>query len=296
MTHTQLEYLIAVVNCGNFTAAAESCFVTQPTLSVQIKMLEDELGVILLDRSRKPVVPTLLGERVVEQARTALEQVERIREIVKEYKGEISGTLRLGVIPTIAPYLIHKFLPSFMSCYDGVRVEIREMKTAEIIDALNRDALDVAIVAGGTCADKFIETELFPDRFYAYVSTHSPLYQKSNIRLEDIKMDELVLLSVGNCMRDQVLELCQKKRESFSKCIFESGSVDTLMRIVDVTNSITIIPEMAIEFIKEENRQQVKTLFRGASSRMISMVRRRNYVKQSLFFALRKAIVDAVGK
>lgn len=296
MTHTQLEYLIAVANCGNFTAAAELCFVTQPTLSVQIKMLEDELGVILLDRSRKPVVPTLLGERVVEQARTALEEVDRIREIVLEYKDEISGTLRLGVIPTIAPYLVHKFLPTFMSRYEDVHVEVREMQTAQIVDALQRDMLDVAIVAAGTCGEHFSETELFQDRFYAYVSTHSPLFLKSNIRIEDINMDELVLLSVGNCMRDQVLELCQKKREVPSRCVFESGSVDTLMRIVDVTNSVTVIPEMAVEFISAEHRPQVKTLLRGASSRMISLVRRRNYVKQSLCLALRKSIMDSVGR
>jgi len=294
MTIIQLEYLLAVANFGSFSVAAEHCFVTQPSLSMQIKSLEEELGVTLLDRSKKPVIPTEAGVAVIEQAREALMEYNSIREVVARLKGETSGRIRLGVIPTIAPYLLHKFIPEFVRRYPKVELEIRELKTEDIIDALNRDKIDAALVAGGTCGEGILEYELFDDRFYAYVSTENPLYNKSNIRLEDIDMRDLILLSVGNCMRDQVLELCQARRDVPSHYYFESGSLDTLMRIVDCTSCITVIPEMAVEYVPKERLSQVKTLLKGASSRKIALVVRRTYVKKSIVDALRATILDCV--
>lgn len=295
MTIIQLEYLLAVANFGSFSVAAEHCFVTQPSLSMQIKALEEELGVMLLDRSRKPVIPTEAGERVLEQVRLTLKEFRTIPEVVATLKGEVSGHLSLGVIPTIAPYLLHKFIPEFVRRYPNVDLEVREMKTEHIVEALSHDTLDVAIVAGGTCGDGFIEQDLFDDRFYAYVSPESPLHNKTNVRMEDIDMRNLVLLSTGNCMRDQVLELCQARHNAPSHYSFESGSIDTLMRIVDSTPTMTIIPQMALEFVPEGRRHQVKTLFKGASSRKISLTTRRTYVKQSLVNALRTTILDCVN-
>ena len=294
MTIIQLEYLLAVANFGSFSIAAEHCFVTQPSLSMQIKALEEELGVVLLDRSRKPVIPTEAGERVLEQVRTALKEFRSINEVVANMKGEVSGRLRLGVIPTIAPYILHKFIPEFVRRYPRVELEVREMKTEHIVEALHHDTLDVAIVAGGTCGDGIIENDLFDDRFYAYVSPNSLLYNRSNVRMEDIDMRDLVLLSTGNCMRDQVLELCQARNAMPSHYAFESGSIDTLMRIVDSTSTMTVIPQMALEYVPEARRRQVKTLFKGASSRKISLATRRTYVKRSLVDALRTTILDCV--
>lgn len=279
MTIVQLEYLLAVANFGSFSVAAEHCFVTQPSLSMQIKSLEDELGVMLLDRSKKPVIPTEAGEAVLAQARETLREYNSIKEVVARIKGEMSGRIRLGVIPTIAPYMLHKFIPDFVQRYPKVELEIREMKTEYIIDALNRDRIDAALVAGGTCGDGILEYDLFDDRFFAYVSPDSPLYNKSNIRIEDIDMRDLILLSAGNCMRDQVLELCQARKGVPAHYSFESGSLDTLMRIVDCTSCMTVIPEMAVEYIPKERRSQVKNLLKGASSRKISLAIRRTYVK-----------------
>ncbi|MGN0007447.1 MAG: LysR substrate-binding domain-containing protein [Alistipes sp.] len=294
MTIIQLEYLLAVANFGSFSVAAEHCFVTQPSLSMQIKSLEEELGVMLLDRSKKPVIPTKAGEAVIEQAREALKEYNSIKEVVARMKGETSGRIRLGVIPTIAPYLLHKFIPDFIRRYPKVELEIRELQTEDIIDALHRDKIDAALVAGGTCGNGMLEYELFDDRFYAYVSPENPLYNKSNIRLEDIDMRDLVLLSIGNCMRDQVLELCQARRDIPSRYYFESGSLDTLMRIVDCTNCVTVIPEMAVEYVPKERMSQVKTLLKGASSRKIALVMRRTYVKKSIVDALRTTILDCI--
>ncbi len=294
MTIIQLEYLLAVANCGSFSQAAEHCFVTQPSLSMQIKSLEEELGVVLLDRSKKPVIPTEAGEVVLEQVRKTLKAYNYIRESVAELKGEMSGKLRLGVIPTIAPYLLHRFLPQFVKSYPKVELEIREMVTEEIVDALRRDMIDAALVASGTCGDGIIEHDLFGDRFYCYVSSANPLYQRQNIRIEDIDLKDLLLLSTGNCMRDQIIELCQARRDLPSRYYFESGSLDTLMRIVDCTSSITIIPEMAIDYIPKEKRDCVKTLAKGATSRRIAIAVRRTYVKNSLIKALASSIIESI--
>ena len=294
MTIIQLEYLLAVANCGSFSMAAEHCFVTQPSLSMQVKALEEELGVVLLDRSKKPVIPTEAGEAVLAQAREALKEYDAIKEVVAEMKGETAGKMRLGVIPTIAPYLLHRFIPDFVKLYPKVELEIREMVTSDIVDALRRDRIDAAIVAAGTCGEGIIEQELFSDRFYLYVSPNNPLYERSNVRIEDIDLKDLILLSPGNCMRDQILELCQARRAMTAHYSFESGTLDTLMRIVDCTSCVTVIPEMSLDYISPEHRSQVKTLAKGATSRKIAVAIRRTYVKTSIVKALTDTIVKAV--
>ena len=263
---------------------------------MQIKALEEELGVVLLDRSKKPVIPTEAGEAVLEQVRETLKEYNSIREVVAEMKGEISGKLRLGVIPTIAPYLLHKFIPEFVRRYPHVELEIREMVTADIIEALRKDRIDAAIVASGTCPEGIIEHDMFSDRFFLYVSPSNPLSERSNVRIEDIDMNDLILLSPGNCMRDQILELCQARREAVSNYSFESGTIDTLMRLVDCTGNVTIIPEMALEYIPVERRGQVKTLAKGATSRKIAVAVRRTYVKTSIVQALMQTIMSCVAK
>ena len=293
MTIIQLEYLLAVANYGSFSLAAEKCFVTQPSLSMQVKNLEEELGAIVLDRSKKPVLPTDAGLAVIRQAKEAVQAFAMVREVVSDLQNEISGTLRLGVIPTIAPYLLHRFIPDFVRKCPKVELQIREMMTGNIIRALDRDMLDAAIMAGGTSPEGIREEELFNDRFFAYVSTDHPLCQRSNIRIEDIDVRHLLLLSEGNCLRDQVIELCQAQKNIARQYSFESGSLETLMRIVDNTpNLITIIPEMVADYIDEKHRPQVKTLAKGAASRKITIAVRRTYVKRSLIDALKESVMN----
>ena len=293
MTIIQLEYLLAVANYGSFSLAAEKCFVTQPSLSMQVKNLEEELGVIVLDRSKKPVLPTDAGLAVIRQAKEAVQAFAMVREVVSDLQNEISGTLRLGVIPTIAPYLLHRFIPDFVRKCPKVELQIREMMTGNIIRALDRDMLDAAIMAGGTSPEGIREEELFNDRFFAYVSTDHPLCQRSNIRIEDIDVRHLLLLSEGNCLRDQVIELCQAQKNIARQYSFESGSLETLMRIVDNTpNLITILPEMVADYIDEKHRPQVKTLAKGAASRKITIAVRRTYVKRSLIDALKESVMN----
>ena len=296
MTIIQLEYLLAVANCGSFSAAAEKCFVTQPSLSMQIKNLEEELGIVLLDRTRKPVVPTNAGEAVLRQARETVKAFEAIREIVANLKNDVSGTLRLGIIPTIAPYLVHRLIPDFTKKYPKVDLMIREMKSRDIIHALRHDMLDAAIMSGGTIPDDIQEEDLFNDRFFVYVSPDHPLRQRNNIRIEDIDPRRMLLLSEGNCLRDQILELCLPRKNTTRQYAFDCNSIETLMRIVDSTpNSFTVVPEMVTEFIEEPHRSQLKTLAKGAVSRKISIAVRRTYAKSSLIAALKESILTVAG-
>ncbi len=296
MTIIQLEYLLAVANCGSFSKASELCFVTQPSLSMQIKNLEEELGVVLLDRSKKPVVPTQVGMLVIERAREALLAYNNVKECVSELKGSIAGKLRLGVIPTIAPYLLPRFVHTFGETYPAVELEIREMITPDIIRAMDCDELDAAILAGGTCPDRITEQELFDDRFYVYVSPENPLSARTNLRIEDIYSKDLILLAEGHCLRDQVIELCGASRLRELPYTLQSGSLETVMRIVDTTSMLTIIPEMALPYIPEANRNRVKSLAKGAASRKIVVGVRRTYAKETIITALRSTIMECVNK
>jgi LysR family hydrogen peroxide-inducible transcriptional activator len=259
---------------------------------MQIKALEEELGVILLDRTKKPVIPTETGEVVIRNAREALKSYNYVKESVNEMKGEISGILRLGVIPTVGPYLLHRFIPEFIEKYPKVELAVFEMETAAIVDALEKDALDAALVSSGTTPEGIMEYELFNDRFHLYVSKKNDLYERSNVRIEDIDMKQLVLLSQGHCLRDQIIELCQGRKSAHSRYTFECGSLETLMHIVDCTNSVTVLPEMAIPFVPEKNYHQIKTLAKGAISRKIALAVRRTYVKHSIISALRDTVLE----
>lgn len=292
MTIIQLEYLLAVANHGSFSRAAQHCFVTQPSLSMQIKALEEELGVTLLDRSRKPVVPTEAGTVVLRNARETLKAYQYIRESVSELKGEVSGLLRLGVIPTIAPYMLHKLLPWVRRKYPKMELEVTETTTAPILEALGRDRLDAAILTAGSVGKGIREHELYNDPFHAYLSPSHPLAGRSNIPLEAIQPRELLLLGEGHCLREQVIELLPPGRKGGAADKLECNSLETLMRIVDATpGAMTILPRMAAEFVPAERNKQLKTLSKGAASRKIIVAVRRTYAKNSLIGALKEAIL-----
>lgn len=245
---------------------------------------------VLLDRSaKKPVIPTEAGEVVMEQARETLRAYNGIREAVAELKGETAGKLRLGVIPTIAPYLLHKFIPAFVRDYP--KVGTRDFGDDHLGDRRGAQARPHRCGAGGQRRAEVLEQELFSDRFYAYVSPENPLYERQNIRIEEIDLKDLVILSPGNCMRDQIIELCQARRSMPAHYTFESGSLGTLMRIVDCTSCLTIIPEMAVEYIPADHLDRLKTLAKGATSHKIAVAVRQDYVKNSIIRALTETIL-----
>lgn len=297
MTIIQLEYLLAVANCGSFSAAAKRCFVTQPSLSMQIKNLEEELGAVLLDRTKKPVMPTVVGEAVLRQAREALSAFNTVKEIVGEARGEMTGTLRLGVLPTIAPYILHLLLPMFEERLPKVEVSIAEMTATQIVEALDRDVIDAAILSGGTTPENVRVEELFSDRFYIYLSPRSLLYGRNTIRLEELSAKDMLMLNEGHCLREQVIDLFATPSGQLPNFYahYRAGSLDTLMSLVDTTDKMTVLPEMAVRMLSATRRNQVRTLARGAISRKIVLATRRGYIKQSIIATLHEIMVE-VGR
>ena len=293
MTIIQLEYLLAVANYGNYSAAAKHCFVTQPSLSMQINNLEEELGVILLDRNSKPIVPTETGVLVLEQAKEAVAAFYSTKEKVSGLKGELSGKLRLGIIPTISPYLLPKFFPKFIKRCPKVELEIRDMFTADIIDFLSRDLIDVAILAGGDPI-RIKEINLFDDKLYFYVSPKSEWYHHTHVAIDEVDIKHVAMLSEGNCMRNQVLKsLCLNKKAFKSQYNFVNCSLDTLMHFVDINDSaITIIPSMAIDYIPKERLGQIKPFAKANAHRKITMSVGRTYVKELIVKAVKDSLME----
>ncbi|MDR2937263.1 MAG: LysR family transcriptional regulator [Rikenellaceae bacterium] len=296
MTIVQLEYLLAVANHGSFSTAAEYCFVTQPSLSTQISNLENELGVILLDRGTKPIVPTEVGQAVLEQAKLTIAAFYNTKERVSSMRGELSGKLRLGVIPTISPYLMPGFVTRFIKKHPDVKFDIYDMHTSDIVDALSRDVIDVAILSGGQSEVKIKETELFDDKLYVYVSPENELYGRREILGEEIDVKKLLLLSEGNCLRNQVLKLCRAKKDIDSPFNFINGSLENLMYTVDRTSGITIIPAMAVGHIPEDRRRQIIPFGRAGAKRKITMAVAPTYVRESLVSAVRESVMAVANE
>lgn len=296
MTITQLEYIIALDTHRNFVNAAESCFVTQPTLSMQIQKLEDELGVKIFDRSKQPVIPTNIGSEIILQAREVLKEHSKIIELIQDEKGVIKGTLRLGVIPTVAPYLIPRFLVKFLNKFPDVNLIVNELTTEQIIFQLKNDLLDCGIMASPIKDKNLNESILYYEEFVAYVSNNNKLAKKTTIRTEDLDLEDIWILNEGHCMRNQIINLCGERKKGSTKARFEyqTGSVETLKRIVEQDDGITILPELAILDYGPDNIDMVRYFKSPAPVREISMFTHRNFVKKKLVKTLSDEIISNV--
>ncbi|WP_029904627.1 hydrogen peroxide-inducible genes activator [Prevotella sp. 10(H)] len=283
MNIQQLEYIIAVDNHRHFAKAAEASFVTQPTLSMMIQKLEDELGVKIFDRSQLPVQPTVIGTQIINQARVIVSQVKQIKEIIQEEKGIVQGVFKLGIIPTIAPYLLPKLMQMHdQNGYDIVLV-IEETTTGQIIEKLLNGALDGAILATPLKNEKITEHPIYYERFYAYVSPReTSLYAKKELEEEDLNINRLWLLEEVHCFRGQILRICnmRKRKSSHSLFSYEAGSIGTLINIVDNNSGLTIIPEMAIDELTEKQKRNIRPLKGISPVREISLVTRREFLRE----------------
>jgi LysR family hydrogen peroxide-inducible transcriptional activator len=292
MTIIQLEYFLAVVNYGSFSTAAKNCFVTQPSLSMQISNLEDELGAPLLDRNSKPIAPTEVGEIVLGQAKEAIASFYSVKERVNELRKDVSGKLRLGVIPTISPFLMPKFVPEFAKKFPRIELDIRDMYTSEIIDSLNRDMIDIALLSGGYQV-KIKEIRLFYEKLYFYVSPKSELYNRSKILIEEVDISQLLLLTEGNFLRNPVMKLSSlQQKKAKPRYNFVNCSLETLMHMVDATSAITIIPGMAIDYVPEEKRKQIKPFAKANAQRKISIAVGHTFAKESLVNAVKESLIS----
>ena len=298
MTLVQLEYVIAVDTYRSFVAAAEKCFVTQPTLSMQIQKLEESIGARIFDRSRQPIVPTEVGVEIIKQARIVLTESRKINELVQLKKGELEGELRIGVIPTIAPYLLPRVLGRFMQQFPKLQLQIWEHTTEKVIGELKLGLLDCGVLSTPVYDPALVERALFYEPFVAYISPKSALTEKKVVTPEDVLEDKLWLLTEGHCMRGQVLNICQRKRSMDPDGTFEyhTGSVETLKRMVDSNAGSTILPELSIADFDEDQLGRIRYFKSPEPVREISLVTTHNFLKKQAIDALEQEIIAAVPK
>jgi LysR family hydrogen peroxide-inducible transcriptional activator len=284
ITLTQLEYIVAVDTYRHFGRAAESCFITQPTLSMQIKKLEEELEIIIFDRSKQPLIPTDVGQRIIDQARVILKQSEEIDNIVKEHKNQVTGLLRIGIIPTLAPYLLPVFIGRYKNKYPNIFIKVVEQTTDNIVNLLNRDLIDVGILITPLKEEKIIEKPIFYEEMLIYTNPGHKLHKQKEITIKDIAIPEIWLLSDGHCFRDQVVNLCSFLGTVDSKLPFhfEAGSLETLMNIVDREGGITLIPELAKFSMHEKRLSNVRSFTNFHPLREVSLVYSRHFAKHKL--------------
>ncbi|UKJ07654.1 hydrogen peroxide-inducible genes activator [Solitalea lacus] len=296
MTLTQLEYIVAVDTFRHFATAADNCFVTQPTLSMQIQKLEEELGVKVFDRSKQPVLPTEIGVDIIDQARLLLQEAARLKEIVKNKVGEIEGHLRLGIIPTLAPYLLPLFLNSFLEKYPKVKISVWEETTESIIDHLKHNRLDAGILATPLNDNSIFEYPLFYEELVVYVSAQNELINKQYVLADEIDIQKLWLLQESHCMRSQIMNLCHlhNQLKADNNFEYEAGSIETLKKMVELNNGVTILPELAIDDLPDDKKMQVRNFKDPVPVREVSIVTHRSYVKKRLIDALKEEVLNSI--
>lgn len=296
ITLTQLEYIVAVDTFRHFGKAAEHCFITQPTLSMQIKKLEEDLEVVIFDRSKQPLIPTDVGERIIEQSRIILQDAEKINDIVKDHKNLISGELKIGIIPTLAPYLLPLFIGNYKRKYPNILIKVEELTTGNIVDQLNRDLLDVGILVTPLKEERITERPIFYEEMKLYIHENHPLASHSDIRISDIAVPEIWLLSDGHCFRHQVINLCSFKGSSTEELPFhfEAGSLETLMNIIDKEGGLTLVPELTCMDMARGRSNHVRTFSDATPLREVSLVHSRHFAKNKLIDLLWKEIVASM--
>ena len=299
-TLTQLSYVVAVAQTRNFGLAAKACFISQPTLSMQIQKLEEELEVTLFDRSKKPVEPTTIGRQIVEQAQIVLQEAFRIEEIIKSERGEISGDFKLGIIPTLAPYLLPLFLEKFTKKFPRVNLIVEELQTRQIIQKLKEDEIDAGLLVTPLNIKGIVERPVFNEPFMVYLAPNHPLLSLSRVSDKDLNLDDIWLLNEGHCFRDQAIAICKKARGKGIKhrnLIFESGNLETLKRLVDQKFGYTLLPSLAILGMPaSEQKKKIRCFKSPAPTREVSLVYSRAYLKKAIIDALYNEIVASLPK
>ncbi len=293
MTITQLEYVVAVATYKSFVAAAEKCFVTQPTLSMQIQKLEDELNVKLFDRNKHPITVTAMGKSIVDQARVILAECEKISDLIQHEQNKVGGTFKIAVIPTVAPYVLPNLLELYTGKYPDVKLQVRELETNQVIAALQKNEIDAGLVSTPLEEDSIKEYPLFYEPFVAYFAENEPALKKRLIVPEDIALDRIWLLNEGHCMRNQIINLCSdqiQRLQAERSFRYESSNVETLRKMVDRNNGLTILPELATLEFTEDQMERVRYFEGPEPVREISLVTNSHFVK----FALLQSLMDEI--
>lgn len=292
MTLQQLEYILALDTHRHFVNAAESCFVTQPTLTLQIKKLETEMGLQIFDRSKHPIEPTKTGLKVIESARQILREVNGLKSFINMEKDDLSGTFRIGVIPTVAPYLMPRFLKQFIDANPKINLVIREIESEQIIADLKNDLLDIGILATPLEENSLREIPLYNEPFLIYSAEQHPLFKQQHIQPRDLPEKGLWLLNQGHCLRNQVLSVCrQKKNSSNNNLSYESGSIETLKNLVKNNMGYTLVPELSVlDTLTTDER--IQRFDKPEPSREISMVVHQSFNKEAILEMIKVSILQ----
>lgn len=296
MTITQLQYVLALEKFGNFINAAEACHVSQPALSMQVKKLEDFLGVMIFDRNTSPVSVTTLGTKVLEQARTVMKEYNKINAIISEEMKEVQGTLKIGFIPTIAPYLVPAFLKRFTGLYPGVLLEIKELTTQDIIGALESGEIEMGVLATPLSLPNYEETHLFYEKLKLYVSPENELFGSESIKSKDLELNSLWLLEEGHCLRGQVENFCELRTQSSKSqgIDLQLGNLETIIRLVDKFKGITVLPQVAINDLTYAQKAQIRAFSGIEPKREMGILTDKNYPKKKLLNAVKEVLLSDV--
>ena len=297
MTLVQLEYIVAVDTYRSFVSAAEKCFVTQPTLSMQVQKLEEFLNVKIFDRSKQPVIPTEIGSQVIAQARIVLQENKKIKELINSQQQDVIGDLKIGIIPTIAPYLLPEVIAAMLEKYPGLKLLIWEYTTEDIIHHLKTGVIDCGILATPLVDANITEIPLYYENFVGYISKNSKLFKKKAIDADDLEDENIWLLNEGHCMRTQVLNICRStKNNRLQSLTYNTGSVETLIRMVDVNDGATLLPELALADLSAKQLNKVRYFRSPEPVREISLVTHKNFIKKRMLNALKEEILTIIPK
>lgn len=280
MNLQQLRYVVAVNRFRNFAKAAESCNVSQPTLSAMLQKLEEELDIRIFERSNKSVTPTTAGEKIIRQAETALLEIDRIGEIVLEGKGQIGGKFALSVGPTIAPYILPKFIKKYRESFPSVELSIQELKVNFMLEALLRGELDAGIAISENAREGILEIPLYTEKFLVYLAESCwrklPVFKPDNLEHEN-----MWIMKDAQCLRDSAFSFCKSRQKG--NHIYEAGSITTLVHIVDENGGFTIIPEMHLPFLSDKQRENVRPIEGDyLSQRRVSLYIKEDYIRQRM--------------
>lgn len=296
VTLVQLEYIIALDTHRHFAVAAQHCFVTQPTLSMQIQKLEDSLGVTLFDRDKHPVEPTPIGKKIIEQARNILSESKKIKDIIDDEKHEIRGEIKIGVIPSLSPYLVPLFVSSFVEKYPRVNLQITELISENVIKSLKNDQIDVGLLVTPLNEEGLLEHPLFYEEFYVYTSHHHELYNEKSVDPKNLKTEGLWILNEGHCFRNQTLNICNIKDPSrySNRVVYDSGSLEALKKLVDRHGGFTLLPELVTFDLNRDDKSKVRKFAQPVPVREVSLVVRKSFLKQKLIEAIHAEIMNSL--
>ena len=291
MTITQLYYVLAVAEHQNFTKAAEKCFVTQPTLSMQIQKLEDQLDIQIFDRTKKPIELTEIGKKIVNQAKNIVNEADRIQDIVDQQKGFIGGEFKLGIIPTVMPTLLPMFLKTFIKRYPKVKLKIEELTTEEIIQRIKDGNLDAAIASTPLENENIKERVLYFEPFVAYVPNHHRLHDTKKLDINDLEIEDMLLLEDGHCFRDGVINLCKSiKQTGESHFQLESGSIEMLVKLSNEGLGMTLLPYLNTLDLKDNEKENLRYFNEPSPAREVSIIYNKSELKIQIVEALQSVI------